>query len=129
MADANRDDSLDNAAWLKKLAKRQKKREQELAARKAREMEEADKAAYDENDLTGLKVGHGTEDFETGEDVILTLQDQGVLADEGEATIQCLRALLTDRGHAAKRQHGRQGKRPSGEGTEAKGLGAVHGVR
>jgi hypothetical protein len=50
-------------------------------------MEEADKAAYDERDLAGLKVRHGAEQFEEGEDVILTLRDSRVLEGEG---VSCL---------------------------------------
>lgn len=85
MGDSSKDDALDTAAWLKKQKKRAKQREKELAERRAREMEEADRAAaYDERDLAGLKVGHGAEAFETGEDVILTLKDSRVLGDDGE---------------------------------------------
>jgi hypothetical protein len=81
--------------WAKKLAKRQKLREKELAKKK-KELEDADKAVYGESkssaaryssyladvagDLAGLKVGHGAEDFETGEDVILTLKDSKVMS-------------------------------------------------
>lgn len=49
-------------------------------------MEEADAAAYGEEDLSGLKVGHRTDDFEAGEDTILTLKDSGVLAEDGESS-------------------------------------------
>ncbi|GFZ48646.1 hypothetical protein JCM24511_06395, partial [Saitozyma sp. JCM 24511] len=82
LGDTNRDDSLSTKDWAKKLAKRAKQREKELAERRQRDMEEADKAAYDERDLAGLKVRHGAEQFEEGEDVILTLRDSRVL--EGE---------------------------------------------
>ncbi|RSH91795.1 hypothetical protein EHS25_009165 [Saitozyma podzolica] len=82
LGDTNRDDSLSTKDWAKKLAKRAKQREKELAERRRRDMEEADKAAYDERDLAGLKVRHGAEQFEEGEDVILTLRDSRVL--EGE---------------------------------------------
>ena len=51
-------------------------------------MEEADKAAgYDENDLTGLRVGHKADEFEAGEDVILTLKDSKVLGEDGELSV------------------------------------------
>ena len=68
---------------MKKQKKRAKQREQELAARRAREQEELDKAAYGEQDLAGIKVGHGADAFEAGEDVVLTLKDSRVLAGEG----------------------------------------------
>lgn len=83
LGDTNRDDSLSTKDWAKKLAKRAKQREKELAERRQRDMEEADKAAYDERDLAGLKVRHGAEQFEEGEDVILTLRDSRVLEGEG----------------------------------------------
>ncbi|GAA6048281.1 hypothetical protein JCM3770_006518 [Rhodotorula araucariae] len=80
----------DNRAWIK----RQKKRAKELAAKRAREQEEADRLAeeeereratkYGEADLAGLKVAHGAEAFEEGEDVVLTLKDSRVLDDEDD---------------------------------------------
>ncbi|GAA5916417.1 hypothetical protein JCM8208_000912 [Rhodotorula glutinis] len=79
----------DNRAWIK----RQKKRAKELAAKRAREEAEADRLAeeergrgskYGENDLAGLKVAHGAEAFEEGEDVVLTLKDSRVLDDEDD---------------------------------------------
>ena len=83
LGDSGKDDTLDSAAWIKKQKKRAKQREKELAEKRAREMEEADKAAaYDERDLTGLKVGHEADEFETGEDVILTLKDSRVLGED-----------------------------------------------
>lgn len=85
LGDQSADDGLSAKAWLKKQKKRAKDNERALAERRAREMEEADKlASYDERDLAGLKVGHVADDFEAGEDVILTLKDSRVLAGEGE---------------------------------------------
>ena len=84
LGDKNKDDSLDTKNWIKKQKKRAKEREKELAARRVREMEEADNAAtYDEKDLEGLKVGHAEDEFETGQDVVLTLKDTRVLAGDG----------------------------------------------
>jgi len=92
LGDSSRDDTLDTAAWLRKQKKRSKQREKELAEKRAREMEEADKAAgYDENDLTGLRVGHKADEFEAGEDVILTLKDSKVLGEDGELIGVCIR--------------------------------------
>lgn len=85
---------------MKRQKKRAKQRERELAERKAKELEEADNAIYDERkyqssfntrriadlvgDLAGIKVGHGADDFEAGEDVILTLKDSKVLGEDGK---------------------------------------------
>lgn len=83
-------DDEDTKAWVKK----QKKRAKELAAKRAREQEEADRLAeeeereraskYGEEDLAGLKVAHDVDAFDEGEDVVLTLKDSRVLDDEGE---------------------------------------------
>ncbi|ORY33488.1 SART-1 protein [Naematelia encephala] len=78
----SKDDALDAKNWVKKQAKRAKLREKELAERRRKEMEESDQAVYDERDLAGLKVGHDTDAFETGEDVILTLKDSRVLGED-----------------------------------------------
>lgn len=93
------DDKLAAKDWVRKQAKRAKMREKELAERRRKEMEEDDQAIYDERelvyavvggkelmaagDLAGLKVGHGAEDFEAGEDIVLTLKDSRVLAGDG----------------------------------------------
>ncbi|WWD19575.1 hypothetical protein CI109_104036 [Kwoniella shandongensis] len=85
LGDNNADDSLDAKSWIKKQKKREKQRAKEMAEARARDMEEQDKAVYDENDLTGLKVAHDADDFEEGQDVILTLKDSRVLeGDEDE---------------------------------------------
>ncbi|BGO94005.1 hypothetical protein NBRC10512_003638 [Rhodotorula toruloides] len=80
----------DTKAWVKK----QKKRAKELAAKRAREQEEADRLAeeeererankYGEEDLAGLKVAHDADAFGEGEDVVLTLKDSRVLDDEDD---------------------------------------------
>ena len=71
-------------SWIRKQKKRAKERERELADRRQREMEEADNAVYDERDLEGLKVTHRAEEFQEGEDVVLTLKDSRVLEGDGE---------------------------------------------
>lgn len=80
---------IDNKKWVKQ----QKKRAKELAAKRAKEMEEMDKRfaeeglpKYGEQDLKGIKVSHGEDDFEEGEDVVLTLKDSRVLDDEGQCS-------------------------------------------
>ncbi|GAA6027292.1 hypothetical protein JCM8097_002565 [Rhodosporidiobolus ruineniae] len=84
------DDGGDTKAWIK----RQKKRQKELAEKRAREQEEADRLAeeeeranatrYGEKDLAGLKVAHGADAFEEGEETVLTLKDSRVLDDEDD---------------------------------------------
>jgi U4/U6.U5 tri-snRNP-associated protein 1 len=79
------------ADWIKKSRKAAKARAIELEKLKQREkeLEERDRDAlkYGEDDLVGLKVRHGVEDFEEGQDVILTLKDGKVLEDDGELII------------------------------------------
>ncbi|POY74859.1 hypothetical protein BMF94_2132 [Rhodotorula taiwanensis] len=80
----------DAKAWVR----RQKKRAKELAAKRAKEQEEEDRLAeeeerdrankYGERDLAGLKVAHGAEAFEEGEDTVLTLKDSRILDDEDD---------------------------------------------
>lgn len=85
------DEKASAAEWIKKSRKAAKARAAELEKLKAREkeLEERDRDAmrYGENDLAGLKVGHGLEDFEEGKDVILTLKDNKVLEDGGECCL------------------------------------------
>ncbi|KAL8292629.1 hypothetical protein RQP46_001241 [Phenoliferia psychrophenolica] len=81
------DAGADAKAWVKK----QKKRAKELAAKRAKDLEEMDrrieeegKIGYGEADLKGIKVAHGQDDFEEGEETILTLKDSRVLDDEDD---------------------------------------------
>lgn len=78
----------DTKAWVKK----QKKNAKIQAAKREKEQAEADKrdqeaglAKYGEEDLRGIKVAHGQDDFDEGEETILTLKDSRVLDDEGES--------------------------------------------
>ncbi|GAA5921429.1 hypothetical protein JCM1841_005816 [Sporobolomyces salmonicolor] len=83
-------ESADTKAWVK----RQKKRAKELAEKRAREQEEADRLAEEEEreratkygteDLAGIKVAHGAEAFEEGEEHVLTLKDTRILDDEDD---------------------------------------------
>lgn len=80
----------DNRVWIKL----QKKRAKELAKKREQDLIEADirdqqQESYGEKDLVGLKVDHQADDFEEGEDVVLTLKDNRILDDEGESTICC----------------------------------------
>ncbi|GAA5963083.1 hypothetical protein JCM3765_001763 [Sporobolomyces pararoseus] len=88
--DEGEGDEGDTKAWLK----RQKKRAKELALKRAKEQEEMDKLAqqeelersekYGEKDLKGIKVSHGAEQFEEGEEHVLTLKDSKILDDEDD---------------------------------------------
>ena len=83
---------------LKSWIKRTKKRERELAAKRARELELQDiqfqneyttgamsfDSAYGVDHLEGLKVGHDFADIEEGDSLILTIKDKGVLDDDGK---------------------------------------------
>lgn len=85
------DDDL--KTWIKKT----KKRERELAAKRAQELESQDNQYQDEyragmsllfqadilEHLQGLTVGHDFDDIEQGEGVILTIKDRGILDDGG----------------------------------------------
>lgn len=107
LGDAGKDD-IDSASWAKKLKKRAAKREAELAARRAKEMAEADAAAYDERDLVGLRVAHDTDDLVEGEDVVLTLRDSRVLDGE-EDELQNV-ALADREADAARAERARRAK-------------------
>ncbi|GAA5980719.1 hypothetical protein JCM5350_006363 [Sporobolomyces pararoseus] len=83
-------DGGDTKTWLK----RQKKRAKELALKRQKEQEEMDRLAqqeesersekYGEKDLKGIKVSHGAEAFEDGEEHVLTLKDSRILDDEDD---------------------------------------------
>eukprot|EP00602_Paraphysomonas_sp_CaronLab_P008497 CAMPEP_0185027142 /NCGR_PEP_ID=MMETSP1103-20130426/11931_1 /TAXON_ID=36769 /ORGANISM="Paraphysomonas bandaiensis, Strain Caron Lab Isolate" /LENGTH=816 /DNA_ID=CAMNT_0027561011 /DNA_START=222 /DNA_END=2672 /DNA_ORIENTATION=+ len=75
------------AAWVmrsrrKELTEKEKaKQAAELAAKRLQEEEEANvsQVMYASADLKGLSVMHGTDDFSTGEEVVLTLADSSIL--------------------------------------------------
>jgi len=104
LGEANDDEPLDVKAWVK----RSRKRQRELAAKRAAELEQQDKefqeeytsgtkprsflrrAEYGPEHLEGLKVGHDIDDIGAGEGTILTLKDRGILDgddDEGDELI------------------------------------------
>lgn len=96
MGDSSRDDELSAKSWIKKQKKRAKERERDLAERRQKEMDESDTAVYDERDLEGLKVAHGAEDFQDGEDVVLTLKDSRVLEGDGKYCISSIGIVLIE---------------------------------
>jgi U4/U6.U5 tri-snRNP-associated protein 1 len=73
------DDELDTTSWLRQQGKRQKnidkkrRSEEEMAAR-----ERENRAQYTAKDLAGVKVGHELDQFETGNEQILTLKDAAI---------------------------------------------------
>ncbi|KAF9921959.1 hypothetical protein FBU30_007986 [Linnemannia zychae] len=81
------DDGDDIHKWTMKSRAKEKKRQAEAAARRERELQELDEvyqAEYDENHLSGLRVGHSMSDFAEGEERILTLKDSTILENEEE---------------------------------------------
>lgn len=92
------DSDDDPEKWVDKSRKIQEDKKKALARAKMHdEMDEdiemsisqrpAKKKSYREKDLKGLKVGHDIESFMEERQVILTLKDQEVLADEGDTLI------------------------------------------
>ena len=79
------DETIDNAAsWVNRSREKQK----ELAEKLARQLQEQDDAAQEEeeytsSDLRGLKVQHDADAFQEGETIILTIADKRVLKKEG----------------------------------------------
>ncbi|KAJ9111364.1 hypothetical protein QFC19_001132 [Naganishia cerealis] len=90
LGDKAAEDAESTASWIKKNKKMQKQRarEIELARQREREQEEMDKAVYDEDDLSGLKVAHDEDAFAEGEEVILTLKDNRILDGDAEDELQ-----------------------------------------
>ncbi|KAK4516896.1 uncharacterized protein ATC70_000223 [Mucor velutinosus] len=87
------DDSALN--WIKKS----RKREKDLAARRARELEEMDDSyqSYDAAHLAGLKVSHAISEFEEGGETILTLKDRNILGEDDDDADELSNVNLEDR--------------------------------
>ncbi|KAI1132571.1 SART-1 protein [Nemania abortiva] len=87
LGDADGDDDLDAKSWLISQKKRQKKidksRKEDQAADAAKAAAAA-AAVYTSKDLAGVKVRHEADEFEDGDEQILTLADKDVLADDDE---------------------------------------------
>ncbi|BGP15980.1 hypothetical protein JCM10213_004797 [Rhodosporidiobolus nylandii] len=127
----------DTKAWVKK----QKKRAKELAEKRAREQEEADRlaeeeekaraSAYGEDDLKGLKVAHGADAFEEGEEAVLTLKDSRILDDEDDELHNVNLTENAKHAHALElKKKGRQAGQYTGYDDEefAGGPGSSRGV-
>ncbi|GJN89245.1 hypothetical protein Rhopal_002224-T1 [Rhodotorula paludigena] len=129
-------EDIDNKAWIK----RQKKRQKELAEKRARELEEADRLAeeeerqraeqYGEKDLEGLKVAHGADAFEEGEDTVLTLKDTRILDDEDDELHNINLSENAKTKHALDlKKKGRQAGQYTGlDDDEFDGAGSSRGV-
>lgn len=82
LGDADGDD-LDARTWLQQQKKRQKKLEKEKRRKLEAELAARENAPdYSEKDLAGVKVAHEVDDFQGGQDQILTLKDSTIEQNE-----------------------------------------------
>lgn len=78
-------DELDTRTWLQQQKKRQKKLEKEKRRKLEAELAERENAPeYTERDLAGVKVAHEMDDFQGGEEQVLTLKDSTIDQNEEE---------------------------------------------
>ena len=76
---------LDTKTWLLQQKKRKKKLEKERLAKLEKELAERENAPeYTAEDLAGVKVAHEVDDFEGGEEQVLTLKDATIDQNEEE---------------------------------------------
>ena len=87
LGEPEEDEELDTRTWLKQQRKRQKQISEEHT-RRQQELDQAQNSRkdYEGADLAGIKVEHEVQDFEGGEDHILTLKDATIdeLDNEGD---------------------------------------------
>ncbi|GAN05013.1 SART-1 protein [Mucor ambiguus] len=97
LGEASDDDEEGDSAlnWIKKS----RKREKDLAARRARELEEMDNSyqSYDAAHLAGLKVSHAISEFEEGNETILTLKDRNILGEDDDDVDELTNVNMEDR--------------------------------
>lgn len=90
-------DDEDNSAlnWIKKS----RKRERDLAARRAAELEAMDDSfqSYDASHLKGLKVSHAMSEFGEGGETILTLKDRNILEEEDDDVDELTNVNIEDK--------------------------------
>ena len=85
LGDADDAGDLDTKTWLLQQKKRRKKLEKERLAKLEKELAERENAPeYTAEDLAGVKVAHELEDFEGGEEQVLTLKDTTIDQNEDE---------------------------------------------
>ena len=76
---------MDTKTWLLQQKKRRKKLEKERLAKLVKELAERDNVPeHTAGDLAGVKVAHELEDFEGGEEQVLTLKDTTIDQNEEE---------------------------------------------
>lgn len=82
---ADEKEDLDTKTWLLQQKKRRKRLEKERLAKLEKELAERENVPeYTAEDLAGVKVAHEMEDFEGGEEQILTLKDSTIDQNEEE---------------------------------------------
>ncbi|KAL8751284.1 MAG: hypothetical protein Q9199_006522 [Rusavskia elegans] len=85
LGEADEATELDTKTWLLQQKKRQRKLERERLRKLEKELEEREQAAdHTAEDLAGVKVAHGLDDFENGGEQVLTLKDAGIDENEEE---------------------------------------------
>ncbi|KAK4697514.1 U4/U6.U5 tri-snRNP-associated protein 1, partial [Lecanoromycetidae sp. Uapishka_2] len=85
LGDADDAGDLDTKTWLLQQKKRRKRLDKERLARLEKELAEREEAPeYTAADLTGVKVAHELDDFEGGEEKVLTLKDTTIDQNEEE---------------------------------------------
>ncbi|KAL9128308.1 MAG: hypothetical protein Q9217_002986 [Psora testacea] len=86
LADDDAEGELDTKTWLLQQKKRRKKieKEREKAERLEKDLAEREAAEHTAADLAGVNVTHSLEDFEGGEEQILTLKDATIDQNEEE---------------------------------------------
>lgn len=103
----------DVKSWVKKSKKKAKSIAADLAKRRAAEQAELDaelQARYDESDLAGLKVGHSMEEFDDGEETVLTLKDSRI--GQGEEDDELVNVSLAEKARNEERLRlAREGKK------------------
>ncbi|CAD6581334.1 MAG: hypothetical protein ASARMPREDX12_000428 [Alectoria sarmentosa] len=85
LGEADEKEDLDTKTWLLQQKKRRKRLEKERLAKLEKELAERENAPeYTAEDLAGVKVAHELEDFEGGEEQVLTLKDSTIDQNEEE---------------------------------------------
>ena len=85
LGEVDEKEDLDTKTWLLQQKKRKKRLEKERLAKLEKELAEREnEAEYTAADLAGVKVAHELEDFEGGDEQVLTLKDATIDQNEEE---------------------------------------------
>ena len=85
LGEVDEKEDLDTKTWLLQQKKRRKRLEKERLAKLEKELVERENPPeYTAEDLAGVKVAHELEDFEGGEEQVLTLKDATIDQNEEE---------------------------------------------